>query len=237
MNKNILGQRKSITFISVYTLIVVLDLICSSNESYLNYRCYTKPAILGSLILFFSLHKRNVSAFVFWTMILALIFSLLGDIFLLFTEKSSIFFIVGLIMFLLAHVTYTVIFFKKRDHQKKDWFFPLFTIIYGCGLFYVLYDGLGEMLVPVAFYMIVILIMSNTAFLRSKNVSMISYILVFIGSLFFMLSDSLLAIHMFYKKLPFDNLWIMTTYSIAQLLIVYGILKQNEPLNFEKKEL
>ncbi len=233
MRKNILS-KKHVIFIVVYFIILLCDLICSSNASYLEFRLYTKPAIIGSLILFFLGFKKKLSPTVFWFIGIALICSLCGDVLLLFTDKSQLFFMMGLVMFLLAHIMYIIVFLKKRDNQGKNWYFGASTLVYGFGLFYLLHSGLGNMLIPVVMYMLIILLMSNAAYLRSKNVSEISYMLIFIGSLFFMLSDSLLAINMFYKKLPLSHIWVMVTYAIAQLLIVYGILTQKEPVIQEK---
>ena len=92
-------------------------------------------------------------------------------------------------------------------------------------MFYGLKDGLGEMLIPVLIYMLVILTMAITAFWRNNSVGKWSYALVFFGALFFMMSDSLLAINKFHTALPLSNVSIMLTYALAQFLIVFGILK------------
>lgn len=217
---------KAFLFIILYAFIVLLDLICSSDDSYHVLRYYTKPSILIALILFFMTQRKEVSVSVSRLMLGALLFSLAGDVLLLFVVRSQLFFITGLVMFLLAHMMYILVFLKNRNKKKKNWGFLLLTIFYGVGLFYLLYPGLGNMLVPVIVYMFVILGMSNTAYLREGKVSKQSYLLVFLGSIFFMLSDSILAFTMFYKPLVFGNIWIMTKYAAAQILIVYGVLKQ-----------
>ena len=224
---------KVFIFIIIYAFIVLLDLLCISNDSCHILRYYTKPAILIALILFFITQKKEVSKPVFRLMIGALSFSLAGDVLLLFVAKSQLFFMSGLVMFLLAHVMYILVFLKKRNKQKKNWVFLLLTIFYGVGLFYLLYPGLGDMLIPVAIYMVVILGMSNTAYLRKDKVSKQSYILVFLGAVFFMLSDSILVFIMFYKPLIFGNIWIMVTYAAAQIFIVYGVLKQKNDEFFQ----
>jgi uncharacterized membrane protein YhhN len=81
------------------------------------------------------------------------------------------------------------------------------------------------MLIPVLIYMLVILTMAITAFWRNASVGKWSYVLVFFGALFFMMSDSLLAINKFHTALPLANVSIMLTYALAQFLIVFGILK------------
>jgi uncharacterized membrane protein YhhN len=74
--------------------------------------------------------------------------------------------------------------------------------------------------------MLVILSMATTAFLRQGNVVKNSFVLVFIGAILFMISDSILALNKFYQPLPFTNISIMFTYGFAQLFIVFGLLKQ-----------
>ncbi len=226
-----LSKEKTIIFIIAFIIILLSDIFCGSIDSLNDYRYITKPAILVSLLAFFvANYKKRVSFSVFKIMFLGLLLSLLGDIFLLFTNKSQLFFIGGLLMFLFAHIMYILV-FNKVKQEKKNLIFPIFMIVYGIILFFVLYNGLGNMMLPVMVYMITILLMANAAYQRSIQVSQKSYILVFIGSLFFMLSDSLLAINMFCITLPYNNVWVMSTYAIAQLLIVYGVLEQNESPN------
>ncbi|EZH71601.1 hypothetical protein ATO12_06460 [Aquimarina atlantica] len=219
-----------VVFVIVYIIIVICDLICSSNEAYSDLRNITKPSILGSLITFFLVHRKGLGISIFGLMILALLFSLAGDILLLFVAQSQLFFIAGLVMFLLAHVMYILVFLKKHNKHKKNRIFLILTVAYGVGLFYLLYPWLGDMLIPVIVYMIVILLMSNASYLREKRVSQMSFFMVFIGSLFFMISDSILAFNMFYQPLLMSNVWIMTTYATAQLLIVCGVLRQKNQI-------
>ena len=61
--------------------------------------------------------------------------------------------------------------------------------------------------------------------MRKGIVNSSSYNLVFIGAIFFMISDSILALNKFYQPIPFSNISIMLTYALAQYLIVLGILK------------
>ncbi|MDY8134728.1 lysoplasmalogenase [Aquimarina sp. 2201CG5-10] len=201
-------------------------MICSSIEEYGSYRDITKPSVVGALIVFFLRYSRVLPKRTTLLMLLALVFSLSGDVLLLFTEQSHLFFIMGLLSFLIAHVMYVLVFLKKRNKTQKPGLFLAITLLYGLSLFYVLYPGLDQMLIPVIVYMVVILLMANTAFLRKGLVQKSSYNYVLVGALFFMLSDSLLALNMFYQPIMLSNIMIMTTYAIAQLLIVYGVLKQ-----------
>ena len=49
---------------------------------------------------------------------------------------------------------------------------------------------------------------------------------VAIGAGFFMLSDTLLALNKFVSPLPLSQLWVLSTYYVAQVLIVRGMLSR-----------
>ncbi|WP_108867440.1 lysoplasmalogenase [Aquimarina aquimarini] len=211
--------------------VVLCDLLCSSIERLNDFRDFTKPLILVSLILFFLRNKNKLSAIVTRLLFFGLLFSLIGDVLLLFAVRAQLFFMMGLFAFLIAHIMYILIFLEKRNKQQKNTIFLMFTILYGIALFCLLYRGLGKLLIPVIIYMIVILLMSNASYLRKNSVSQVSYNQVFYGALFFMLSDSVLAYTEFCKPLFVQNIWIMISYAIAQLLIVKGILNQGKQVN------
>jgi|UniRef100_UPI00404B57A0 uncharacterized membrane protein YhhN len=213
------------TFSILFFIIVTLELICGSDESLTMYHYITKPSILISLILFFWTQSTSINKSIRVLTLSALIFSLLGDVLLMFVDQSPNYFMMGLIAFLIAHIFYIMVFLKHRDKNKQPLWFGLLLLIYGIGMFYGLKDGLGEMLIPVLIYMLVILTMAISAFWRNKTVGKLSYVLVFFGALFFMMSDSLLAINKFHTALPLSNVSIMLTYALAQFLIVFGILK------------
>src|SRR5690606_1648863 len=213
------------TFSILFFLIVALELICGNVESLATYRYITKPSILIALILFFWTQSKALQKPIRLLTVLALVFSLLGDVLLMFDNLSASYFIMGLIAFLIAHIFYILLFLKYRDKNRKPIWFGLLLIVYGIGMFYGLKDGLGEMLVPVIFYMMVILVMVISAYWRTKTLGKWSYVLVFFGALFFMISDSLLAINKFHTALPLSNVSIMLTYALAQYFIVFGILK------------
>jgi len=145
----------------------------------------------------------------------------------MFDEQNPMFFMFGLVAFLMAHVMYIIVYLKYRNKSRQPFPFIMFLVIYATGLFYLLKDGLGDMLLPVVVYMIVILTMATTAFLRKGCVPLQNYNLVFLGAILFLVSDSLLSLNMFYKPIPYANILIMLTYGFAQFFIVLGILKQS----------
>ncbi len=220
------SNSKVFPCIMAYVVIVLLDLVCIGDDYLVVYRYITKPLILVFLIAFFLQNNSGLSRRVIRLMLAALAFSLIGDVLLLFDKVDTLFFIGGLVSFLMAHVFYIMVFVKKRNTKKKNRIFPVLTTVYAVVLFCVIQPGLNELLIPVVFYMIVILLMSNMAYLREGKVIASSYRFVFIGALFFMFSDSLFAINLFYTPLYMGDVFIMATYALAQFLIVYGVIKE-----------
>lgn len=212
-------------FSILFFVIVLFEILTGSTETLQIAHYIAKPAIVISLIFLFIKTSGGISKSIKRITLLALGFSVLGDILLLFVDKSPHFFTVGLVAFLLAHIMYILVFLKHRNKQKSIFGFVILLLVYASGLFYLLKDGLGDMLIPVIIYMIVILSMATTAFMRKGIVSHMSYNLVFVGAIFFMISDSILALDKFYQPLPLSNISIMLTYALAQFLIVIGILK------------
>lgn len=212
-------------FSILFFIIVLIELLTVSTAS-LQYAHYiAKPAIVASLIVLVINTSSHLPKTIKNLTITALIFALLGDVLLMFAELSPHFFSAGLVAFLLAHLYYVLVFFKHRNGDRSPLVFIVILLIYALVLFYFLKDGLGVMLFPVIIYMSIILTMATAAYLRKNKVNSMSYRLVFTGAIFFMISDSILALNRFYESIPWSNISIMITYAIAQYLIVLGILK------------
>lgn len=214
-------------FSILFFIIVLLELISGSSET-LKYSHYlAKPAIVMSLLFLFVNTGKNLPKSLRTKTTIALIFALLGDILLMFVDVSPHFFTIGLVAFLIAHVFYILVFLKHKNSTLSPVRLIIPLLIYAAFLFYLLKDGLGAMLVPVIIYMLIILTMTTSAYLRKNSVNILSYKLVFQGAILFMISDSILAINKFYQPLILSNISIMITYALAQYLIVLGILKIN----------
>lgn len=186
----------------------------------------SKPLIMSSLLLYYltSVDAMNRSAMV----VLAIIFSLAGDVLLM----DSKYFIAGLVAFLSAHICYIFGYNQHRHEgsenalsgiQRVRMGFPV--ILAGTGLVVVLYPVLGELRIPVIIYASVLVIMVITALLRYGRTSPASFWMVFAGAVLFMVSDSLLAINKFLMPLSSADFFIMFCYSIAQFLIIKGLIK------------
>ena len=162
----------------------------------------------------------------------ALTLSWFGDVVLLFTDLGEIYFILGLVFFLTAHIVYCILFNKQKRIRKKQ-NKPLFIFgsvliaFYLIGMVYFLMPHLGKLEIPVSIYASVISIMLLFAFNGFLVWEKPGNKLVFLGAVFFVISDSILAVNKFYAPIPKSSFFIMLTYLLAQYLIVVGVLKLN----------
>jgi len=101
----------------------------------------------------------------------------------------------------------------------------ILIILFVVGLLTLIYPNLNEMKIPVIIYALVISLMLWSSIIRRGHTSQISFRLVFTGSIFFILSDTMLALNKFWQPLPVSGFLIMSTYMLAQYLIVLGLLK------------
>jgi alkylglycerol monooxygenase len=159
---------------------------------------------------------------------LALIASLAGDVFLMVPG----YFIPGLLSFLCAHLAYIVAFKKGLP------WFPgrralAITLGFGVLMYGVLWMGglPAALRAPVAAYVAVIALMAAQAMGRAVVLGTPGVRWVAVGAGFFMLSDTLLALNKFVTPLPLAQLWVLTTYYLAQVLIVRGVLADAQGFN------
>jgi uncharacterized membrane protein YhhN len=192
----------------------------------------SKPLIMITLMVYYilSVPARNI----FFMAALACCW--LGDVLLMF-QQDELFFIGGLVAFLLGHILYVICFRQMRfnneaggllNTQKIRFAFPI--ILAGTGLVTILFPHLGALKIPVMFYALALTIMVLQALFRFGFTSKKSFVLIFVGALFFMVSDSLLAINKFMQPMPMASLGIMATYMVAQFLIVEGVVRHADQL-------
>ncbi len=225
-------QFKPTYFLPLFMVLVILDLVTGSLENE-SLRHFTKPLILFSLLLYFAFNGKGLDRSTYLLMLLALFCSWLGDSFLMYDSISSLYFILGLVSFLFAHILYCIVFLKRWNKSTSTafWLVLLLLVLYGTVLFFQLKDNLGGLLIPVIIYVSAILLMALTAFNRRNRVSSDSFKLVFIGALFFIASDSVLAINKFLTiTVPYSHVLVMGTYATAQFLITKGVLIQDVTL-------
>jgi uncharacterized membrane protein YhhN len=185
---------------------------------------FSKPLIIAGLFAWLLLSTpalsrlRNLA-------LTALFFSWAGDVLLIFQHLKSIYFLLGLSSFLLAHIFYCIIFYKMRKQEKMHvqtvWLLP--SVLFYGGIMFLLNNSLTDMLWPVRIYGLVITVMLFLALQLWRSRVPRAGQLIVAGAILFVLSDSLLAINKFYQPLPAAGICIMLTYGLAQWSLILGI--------------
>ncbi|MBL0049036.1 MAG: lysoplasmalogenase [Bacteroidetes bacterium] len=195
-------------------------------------RYFTKPLLLISLsFYFYQSTKKSRNRFSLFVQC-GLFFSLLGDVALLFTAVHEAYFILGLLLFLVAHICYIIAFRNFLKHTQINYtraqiiLFTLPYIVVSGIVFYTLSSRLGALFYPVLCYVSVITGMGIASAMRYNSVSKMSFSLILSGAICFMLSDTLLAFNKFYAPFNFAGISIMASYILAQYLIVEGSIAE-----------
>lgn len=186
---------------------------------------YLKPTLLIPLIIAVFISTNFANKFILFA---ALIFSWLGDILLLFVFKDAIYFILGLVAFLTAHIFYIILFIKeiKKTNGKIQIKKGLVVIVvYLSTILLLLIPHLGGLVIPVIIYAVVISTMLYMAYLLSFCWAKPDSVYLITGAISFILSDSILAFNKFYQPVPMSGLLIMATYLYAQWALVKSCIK------------
>jgi uncharacterized membrane protein YhhN len=187
---------------------------------------YLKPFLLLPLIVavFISTNFKNKII-----LLGALVFSWTGDVLLLFVFKDPIYFMLGLVAFLTAHIFYIILFVKEIKKAKGKIEFKktgaILIAIYLCTMLVILIPHLGGLTIPVIVYSVVISTMLYMAYLLSFHWAKPASIYLLTGAVSFILSDSILAFDKFYQPLPVSGFLIMSTYLYAQWALVKSSVK------------
>ena len=146
---------------------------------------------------------------------------------MLFSEKK-IYFQLGLFSFLISHILYIYTFAGGlslgASPSIRNLLFTIPYLIYIWAFFKKLKPYLAHYLIPVILYTIVIVGMSYISLLRFLTTHGFYSCLPFIGSLFFIISDSLLAIRNFKYGQKKGWITVMLSYVLGQLFIILGFI-------------
>jgi uncharacterized membrane protein YhhN len=216
-------MKKSPVFLILFLAVSVGDIL--SILAQFNTHYVFKPVILIALIGHYLVHAQERNN----TFLAALFFCWVGDVMLMFS--GELYFMLGLVAFLTGHVFYIFSFrqfswstgVSLLPTQKVRYSLPI--ILAGTGLLVVLFPKLGALQIPVTVYAIVLMLMAMNALFRLGHTTPSSFAWAFIGALFFMVSDSVLAFNKFHTPFAGASVIIMLTYISAQFMIVQGILK------------
>jgi uncharacterized membrane protein YhhN len=224
-------KRTSIILHLLFAVIVVVELTGRFVDR-VQLEYMVKPLIMIWIAAYFLLYKQKKEFTV--PVLIAFFFSWVGDNFLMFSDKNELFFFAGVGGFFVAQLTYIYTFASfsevniRGPIQKNLWLILPF-LVYVAGIYLLLFPGLEGLMKPIILvYALSLMGMSMMALNRKGRVGQESFSLVFIGSLLFLISDSMIALNKFYQEFTLAGFWIMITYIAAQYLIMRGLILEKE---------
>lgn len=184
------------------------------------WQVYLFKPLTTTLILVLALTAPlPISSFYQAAVVLGLLFSLAGDVFLMLPSDR---FTAGLLSFLLAHLCYIAAFGSVAA-------FPISAVVllpfvlYGVVLLRLLWPHLGRLKLPVLVYAVVLLVMGWQAAEQYLAVQDGRSLLALSGAGLFVISDSVLACNRFVRRFRLAQAVVLSTYFAAQWLIALSV--------------
>lgn len=188
-------------------------------KRYISLKYFFTPSLTMLLVYIMIISVINNGADRYRVMVLlSLVMALTADTLLMVEEVNLL--KNGIIFFIIGHVFYVGAF--SSDASFEWWnlililILGLFSIIYGR----VLIKAAGNMAVPVLIYIFILDCMVYFAVTSLNDGISVSRILASAGAVLFMVSDFLLSLNAFVKKIPHSTVFTWLLYAPAQYLIV-----------------
>lgn len=181
---------------------------------------FFKPAATVAIIAVAWLRPGAGSPAVYKTFLLAgLAASLVGDVFLIEIDK---YFRPGLAAFLVAQILYIRAFLAVTP-PRVDFLSVLPLLLAGLFMMAILFPHLGKAKVPVAVYILSLTIMAGLASNRYILSGGGAAFRAFLGAILFLISDAILALNKFARKIPYGRAANLSLYFVAQWLLAMSI--------------
>ena len=187
-------------------------------------RNISKIFIIPLLIILYIISTNTIKPF----FIAALLFSWLGDLFLI--KKGYLFFSFGGISFGLAHIFFMVTYFPYIHLNGIELIIVCIIALLYLTIVAIYFKNLRTYLPKLLFPPMVLYLLANASMncfafaLFISNPSILTFI-IYIGGLLFFISDcNLFAVRFMVEDKKQNHFIVMLTYIIAELLIVIGII-------------
>ena len=177
-----------------------------------------KPAAMVVLIAAALALNDPVADLARWFLVIGLVCSLAGDVFLMLDEK---WFIAGLVSFLFGHVAYVVALLQFPLTPWAGGLAAVLVVVAAVLIGTRIVRGAGQrdarLQLPVVAYLTVISLMVVSA-------GATTVLFAIVGATLFYASDGLLGWNRFVGPLPAGRLGVMTTYHLGQVGLVLALL-------------
>lgn len=210
-------------YIALFGLAALVHLYASFTKNKV-LRAISKPILMPALLAFYLSNVSDPSIYI----ILALIFSWFGDLFLI--PKGIKYFTCGGISFMISHVFFILAYSTGKNVFANDWYiyviFALFFTSIASMAFARLKNSLQKPIqIPIAAYLLLNGAMNCFAIFRFFGDVSIATGITAIGALLFFISDVILFFVRFDKKCKIKtHFWVMIAYLAGEFLIILGFL-------------
>ncbi|MDD8027611.1 MAG: lysoplasmalogenase [Acidobacteriota bacterium] len=179
-----------------------------------------KPAAMIPIIILAALRPGTGSPGVYKIFLLAgLVAALAGDLLVIRIDKL---FLAGLAAFLVAHLL-NIRAFLSVTPPRVDFLSVLPLFLFALFMMGILFPYLGKLKIPVAAYILVITVMAGLAADRYVVMGGTLAFRAFAGAILFLISDAVLALNRFARKIPCGSALKLAAYFAAQWLLAMSI--------------
>ena len=199
------------SFLLIYLVLTIIHMSFRS-ENMKRPSAITKVMLMPSLLLYYLSLNTDTSLYLY-LICLALLLGTAGDAFLLAGRRGKLFY-AGMLCFFVGHLAYITYFFL----HLQSWSYLLFALlVLALPLYRIILSFFPSKEAPILGIYASILIL-----LAAFTASALSYIALG-GAIFFAVSDYLIALEIVEKRTSSETA-VMGTYTLAQLLLIVGIL-------------
>ncbi len=202
-------------FLFLFIIMSIINIIASENNKTII--IILSKITLAPLAFFNFLINTHYPPIITTLVTIAYLFYFIGDIFLLSDKKM--FFQLGLLNFLLGHITFTALFFQ---FSKIYWIFPLALVIliYPEMKIFSLTKKANDLKIPMRVYSLFLLL-----FIAFSTTTL--NIILILATVLFTISDSMIAKNSCLNKRVHSHTQIMSTYTSALILISIALIMFN----------
>lgn len=211
-------------FLIIYLAVSIIHLYGSAKQDS-TIRNITKPLLMPALVGFYICAAPEIN----WFVVALIITSWLGDVFLMI--KGMKWFTIGGISFACTHLLLIYLYLQNITFSLQTITVILLYAILGTGIMWSEYVRLIRYMPKsnaISFLVYLGFNVTMNVFAALQAVSNLNRGsgLILLGALLFLLSDGLLFLVRFDKRLPFykQHFNVMLTYTLAKLLIVLGCI-------------
>src|ERR1700761_6373744 len=221
------GPRRLLPFIgAVAALLAIASAARALDRPWLNFAF--KPLATLCVIAWVALGRTDDGLVKRW-IVIGLVFSLAGDVALLWPVQG---FLIGLVSFLLGHLSYLVALTRRVKFLASPPAFGVWAIV-AASVLASLWAGVpAELHAPVLVYVCALAAMAAQAtsvwLARRGRPDARRWRKVAIGGALFVLSDAILATDKFVGGIPMPTLWNLSLYWLGQWFIACGAVRNQE---------